>query len=151
MLRTRRIAEALATLQNDLPVLIEETREVIGDKQSEEGLVAVMALLDAVNLLAGGYEKFRQRAAGREVDPWHRIARNLRPLILEALRSAGVKRPGGFGKITSPAVGIVKSALAYLEVEVSELAIVETMRRTRTWARKGGKIALVKPQTSRAP
>ena len=82
MLRTRRIAEALATLQNDLPVLIEETREVIGDKQSEEGLVAVMALLDAVNLLAPGYEKFRQRAAGREVDPWHRIARNRGPSSL---------------------------------------------------------------------
>ena len=148
VLRMRRIAKALATLQNDLPVLIEDTRKVIGNKQTE-GLTAVMAFFGAVNPLAAGFEKFRQRGAGREVDPWHRIARNLRPLILEALTSAGVKR-AGFGKITSPAVQIVKSALAYLEVEASEQAIVEAMR-TRTRARKNGKITLAKPQTSRAP
>ena len=99
-LRRRRIAEALATLQNDLPVLMEDTRIAIGDKKSE-GLTALVALLDAIKPFAAGFEKFRQRGAGREVDPWHKIARNLRPLILEALTSAGVKQ-AGFGKITSP-------------------------------------------------
>jgi hypothetical protein len=149
MLCMRRIAEALTTLQNDLPVLIEDTRNVIGDKQSE-GLSAVIALLDAINPLAEGFQKFRQRGAGREVDPWHNIARNLRPLILDALKSAGVKR-AGFGKAeTSKAIRIVKSALAYLGVQATEQAIVEAMR-TRSRARKGGKIALAKPQTSRAP
>jgi hypothetical protein len=143
-LRARRIAEALSTLRSDLPALIEDTRKGIGDQQSD-GLATVVALLDAVNLLVPGFQKFRQRGGGREVDPWHRIARNLRPLILEALRSSGVKR-AGFGKITSPAVQIVKSALAYLEVKVSEQAIVEAMRPTRLRASRVGKLPSQNPR-----
>jgi hypothetical protein len=145
MLRMRRIADALATLRNDLPILIEDTEKANGDKQSE-GLIAVVTLLDAVKPLAAGFQKFRKRGAGREVDPWHQIARNLRPLILEALMSAGITR-AGFGKTTSPAVKIVKSAFSYLKVETSEEAIVEAMRKPRT--RKGGKNTLAKPQTAR--
>ena len=113
-LRVHRIAKALATLQNDLPELVKDTPKATGDKQSE-GLAAVEALLNAANLLAPGFQTFLRRSAGRGVDPWHRIARNLRPPILEALRSSGVTR-AGFGKITSPAVEIVKSAPAYLGV-----------------------------------
>lgn len=89
MLRARRIGGALATLQNELPGLIDDTWKVLGDKQADE-LVSVVALLDSVNLLEPGFQKF-QRRSGREPDPWHRIAQNLRPLILAALRSCGIR------------------------------------------------------------
>ena len=89
MLRARRIGGALATLQNELPGLIDDTWKVLGDKQADK-LVSVVALLDSVNLLEPGFQKF-QRRSGREPDPWHRIAQNLRPLILAALRSCEIR------------------------------------------------------------
>ena len=75
-LRMRRISKALTILQNDLPVAIDDTRKVFPDPQSDR-LVVVVALLHSVNLLAPIFQKFAPRGAGREPEPWHRIAREV--------------------------------------------------------------------------
>jgi len=124
-LRMQRIHVALTTLQKDLPVLIDDTLKVFPDARSTR-LVGVIALLDSVNTLVPGFQKFG-RGPGREPERWHRIARNLRPMIIAALKSAGVKR-AGFGKPTSPAVKIMRAALDYLDVRKSSEAIVDAMR-----------------------
>jgi hypothetical protein len=79
-----------------------------------------------VDSLAPGFQTFG-RGPGREPELWRRIARNLGPMIIKALKSAGVKR-AGFGKPTSPAVKIMRAALDYLDVRKSHDAIVDAMR-----------------------
>jgi hypothetical protein len=123
--RIRRIHLALTTLQKDLPVLIDDTLKVFPDARTTR-LLGVIALLASVNTLAPGFQTFGQRP-GREPELWRRIARNLGPMIITALKSAGVKR-AGFGKPTSPAVKIMRAALDYLDVRKSHEAIVDAMR-----------------------
>jgi hypothetical protein len=124
-LRMQRIHLALTTLQKDLPALIDDTLKVFPDGRTTR-LVGVIALLDSVDSLAPGFQTFG-RGPGREPELWRRIARNLGPMIIKALKSAGVKR-AGFGKPTSPAVKIMRAALDYLDVRKSHDAIVDAMR-----------------------
>lgn len=141
MLRLRRISQALAILQKELPAAIEDTRRV-NPKAEGEGLHAAIALLELANRLEPAYRGFRRR--GREPEGWHRVARTLGPLIRAALESEGTGR-AGFGKPTSPAVKVVELALGYLGVHKSCEAIVDAMRgRTK----KGGKMIGAKSQTS---
>ena len=125
-LRLRRIHEALATLQKELPVLVDSTRKVFPEAHGE-GLVATIALLNSVNLLAPAYEKFHRPGVGREPEAWHRIARNIGPMILQVLKANSIAR-AGFGKPTSPAVKIMQLALTYLDERHSPEAIVDAMR-----------------------
>jgi hypothetical protein len=133
-LRMTRISEALRTLQTDLPVLIDDTLKVFPDRQAS-GLKPVVALLDSVNLLVPGFEKYKRHGRGPEPERWHNIARNLRPRILDVFKSSG--RHAGIGKPTSPAVTVKQSALTYLGVETSQQAIVDAMRgrEQRSWRR----------------
>jgi len=124
-LRGQRIHLALTTLQKDLPGLIDETLKVFPDARTTR-LVGVIALLDSVSTLAPWFQAF-DRGPGREPERWRRIARNLRPMIISALKASGVKR-AGFGKPTSPAIRIVRAALDYLDVRKSHEAIVDALR-----------------------
>jgi hypothetical protein len=124
-LRGQRIHLALETLQKDLPGLIDDYLKVFPDARTNQ-LVGVITLLNSVNALAPGFQEFA-RGPGREPELWHRIARNLRPMIITALKSAGVKR-AGFGKSTNRAVKIMRASLDYLDVRKSEEAIVDAMR-----------------------
>jgi hypothetical protein len=45
-------------------------------------------------------------------------------------KASGIKK-AGFGKTTSPAVRVMKSALQWLKVNATEEAIVEAMRKPR--------------------
>jgi len=133
LLRMIRIGEALRTLQTDLPVLIDDTLKVFPDRQAS-GIMPATALLNSVNLLAPGFQKYRPYGRGPEPERWHNIARNLGPRILDVFKSSG--RRSGFGKSTSPAVAVMQSALSYLDVEASQETIVEAMRPKRTRTKK---------------
>jgi hypothetical protein len=124
-LRGQRIHEALTILQDDLLGVIDDTLKVFPDARTNQ-LVAVIALLDSVNALAPGFQAFA-RGPCREPELWHRIARNLGPMIITAIKSAGVKR-AGFGKSSNRAVKIMRAALDYLDVRKSDEAIVDAMR-----------------------
>jgi hypothetical protein len=160
-LRIARISKALTTLQNDLPVLIEDTRKVFPDPQGSR-LITAVALLDAVNSVAPRDPVVRRvetalsrsvtaplrQGPGRKPAGWHYIAQELGPIVLDALKSSNV-RTAGFGKPTSPAVKIMKLVLDYLGVATSPEAIVEAMRRRPKRRKKeGGEIAPAKFQTS---
>jgi hypothetical protein len=139
-LRIERIGEALRTLQTELPVLIGDTLKFSPGSRAR-GLVPVLALLDSVNLLAPGFQRYRPRGRGREPERWHNIARNLGLHITKIFKSSAGRRVG-FGKPTSLGVAIMQSALAYLRVEKSPEAIVDAMRpkRTRNKKVRGGEI-----------
>lgn len=122
--RIRRISVALAALQKDVPVLIDDASKIAPDIP---GLPALVALRDVVNVLAPAYAKFLPKGRGRKPESWHTVARTLGPLFTDAIKQTGGKR-AGFGKGTSPAVGIMRSALAYLGIEASPDAIVDAMR-----------------------
>jgi hypothetical protein len=150
-LRMRRIREALTTLQNDLPVLIEDTRKAFPDPQRSRLLVA---LLDAVNsvaprdpaaahmktALARSVSAPLRQGPGRKPSGWHYIAQELGPIIGEALKRCGVT--SGFGKPTSPAVKILELVFGYLSFATTAEAIVDAMRKPRKRTKKlGGEIA----------
>jgi hypothetical protein len=123
--RMQRIHLALTTLQHDLPDLIEDHVKIDPDARTTR-LVGVIALLDCANSLAPIFQTYG-RSPGREPELWRRIAKNIAPMIVAAVKSAGVRR-AGFGKPTSPAVKIMGAALEYLEVSKSPEAIVEAVR-----------------------
>lgn len=123
--RMQRIHLALTALRHDLPDLIEDHVKIDPDARTTR-LVGVIALLDCANSLAPIFQAYG-RSPGREPELWRRIAKNIAPMIVAAVKSAGVKR-AGFGKPTSPAVKIMGAALEYLEVSKSPEAIVEAVR-----------------------
>lgn len=145
LLRAKRIGEALRTLQTDLPGLIDDTLEALPSSRAG-GLAPVQTLLESVNLLAPGFQKYRPRGRGRESERWHNIARNLGPHITKIFKSSAGKRVG-FGKPTSPGITIMQLALAYLGVDRSPEAIVDAMRTKRRRIRKvrGGEITPKSP------
>lgn len=124
-LKLRRINDALRTLQEEFPPLIENTLTAFPDKRA--GVEAAQRLMVAVNEVAPGFSKFVQPGRGRQRARWHRVAQDIGSLIAAALKSSGVKRPG-FGKPTSPGVKVLQSALKFLLVNVSPDAIVEAMK-----------------------
>jgi hypothetical protein len=122
--RVQRISVALAALQKDVPALIDDTVKIAPE---HPGLGAVVNLRDAVNVLAPAFQKFLPKGRGRKPESWHGVIRRLGPMVKDAIKQSGGKR-AGFGKATSPAVGIMQSALAYLGIETSPDAIVDAMR-----------------------
>jgi hypothetical protein len=132
-LRLTRIAVALKSLQSELPIIIEDSREVFANKQSAslEGLVK---LLDQVNQVTPRFQNFLP-TRGRDVEFWHVVARKVGAKIIQTFKASTGRRVG-FGKPTSPAVEILRSALAYLGVTKSPEAIVDAMRPKRTRSRK---------------
>jgi len=125
----RRIGEALRALQKDLPTLLEGTLKTNPNTKSS-ALAHTHLLLDLVNQHAPAFEKFAPPPPGRAPKGWHKIARKLGPLIIKALKKSGLKR-AGFGQPTSPAVGIIRSALSFLGVETTREAIVDAMRNRK--------------------
>lgn len=124
--RIARIAEALHTLQADLPVIIEEAKAVSAGAPD-----ATIALLESVRLFTPALEKFRPRGRGRQPELWRNIARNLGPTVLQIFKSSSRRRVG-FGKPTSAGVDIIRLALEYLGVHKSREAIVDAMRPKRS-------------------
>ncbi len=122
--RMRRVSCALATLEKDIPALIDDTMRIAPEHPA---LAPVVALRDAVEVLAPGFQKFLPKGRGRNPESWHNIARKLGPMLTEAIKRSGPKR-AGFGKVTSPAVRIMHSALGYLGIAKSCEAIVDAMR-----------------------
>jgi hypothetical protein len=133
-LRNVRIADALRSLQADLPSLIEDHLRVNPDPNTER-LRPHRALLDSVNDLAPRFKNLQTRK-GRKSKNWHIVARKIGALVVETLKTS-TGRAAGLGKPTSPAVQITQSALAYLGVKAKEAAIVEAVRPKRIRARKG--------------
>jgi hypothetical protein len=132
-LRLSRVAQALQTLEADLPTLLETAHEVLPSERLEE-YRPVVELLDQVRELA---PRFRHSlpGRGRGAEPWHMVARKVGDRIVETLVTSTGRR-FGFGKSTSPAIKILQSALAYLGVEKSPEAIVDAMRPRRARSRK---------------
>jgi hypothetical protein len=122
--RMQRISVALATLQKDIPALIDDTVKIAPEHPA---MASVVALRDAVNVLAPGFQKFLPKGRGRKPEAWHGVARKLGPMFKDAIKQSSGKR-AGFGKATSPAVGIMQLALAYLGIEASLDAIADAMR-----------------------
>ena len=144
-LSMQRIYTALKMLQNELPVLITNTLKV-HPKNPPPSLAPIEALLKSANDLEPGFRKYAPRGRGREPDLWHNIARNVGRKIAEAFAKHSRKR-AGLGKPTSPAIKILKLALAYLEERHSEDAIVDAVRARRARARDGlGKYSAPNPR-----
>lgn len=122
-LRMQRIGEALRSLQTDLADYLKDTRKVRPNDKHEE----LKALIKAVDSVVPGFQKFTRSRRGPEPLLWHRIACSLKPLIVAALQSCGIKR-AGFGKPTSPAIKIVQAALSYIGVEESVDTICDALR-----------------------
>ena len=135
-LRLTRIAVALKSLQSELPIIIEDSREVFANKQlaSLEGLVK---LLDQVNQVTPRFQNFLP-SRGRNVELWHAVARKVGAEIIQTLKGS-TRRRVGFGKPTSPAVEILRSALTYLGVTKSPEAIVDATRPKRTRSNQSSK------------
>lgn len=131
-LSSKRIHFALKSLQHELPILINNTRKVFPN--TPPSLVTIEALLAATNNVAPGFQKFAPRGRGRETDLWHNIARNVGQNITKAFAKYSGRR-AGLGKSTSPAIKILKSALAYLDENHSEEAIVDAVRSRRSRTR----------------
>jgi hypothetical protein len=109
-------------LQNDLSALIDDRIS-----PNCRGVPALVELHDAVKAAIPGFRSFLPKGRGRKPEPWHRIAQDLGPTLKEAIKLSGGKR-AGFGKVTSPAVVVMSSALAWLGFEASPGAIVDAMR-----------------------
>jgi hypothetical protein len=132
-LSMRRIYIALNSLQNELPVLISNTHKVF-PRNPPPSLVPIEALLKTVNTLEPVFRKYAPRGRGREPDLWHEIARNIGRKIADAFVEQAGRRVG-LGKPTSPAIRILKSALAYLGEDQSVETIVDAVRPRRERAR----------------
>ncbi len=148
-LSMERIYTALRSLQDELPRLIPSTCKVF-PIDAPSSTAPVEKLLAAAIEVAPGFQKFAPRGRGRSPDPWHNIARNVGRNIAKVFVENCGKR-AGLGKPTSPAIRIVKSALAYLKEDHSEEAIVDAIRSRRTRSRfvkKGGNKPGI-PQTPR--
>lgn len=130
-LRLKRISAALKTLQSDLPVKIADTLRVFPGAAGGNQRTGIIELLNVVNAVAPAFAKFGPRGrGGRNREPWHNVARNLRPLISAAFESAGIRR-AGFGRATSPGIKILSSALGRLNVNVDHETIVDALRGAR--------------------
>jgi hypothetical protein len=130
----QRIYAALKALQNELPVLIANTLKV-HPKIPPPSLAPVETLFKIVNDLEPRFRKYAPHGRGREPDLWHNIARNVGRKIADAYTKHSGRRVG-LGKPTSPAIRILKLAMAYLDENHSEDAIVDAVRHRRTRVRK---------------
>jgi hypothetical protein len=127
-LRAARVAVALQTLQKDFPIMIEETRAATPPERLDT-LLPATKFRDQVNTWALRFQRHLPMR-GRERDLWHIVARKIAAQIVEIFRVSG-RRRFGFGKPTSPAVEILRCAFAYLEMEVTPVAIVDALRPKR--------------------
>jgi hypothetical protein len=128
-LRHVRVASALKTLQADLLIIIEDTRNISPQAQSSEGLRSIRTLLDSVVLVAPRFQQFLP-SRGRKADLWHNIARKLADQIRTIFKANGHRF--GFGKTTSPGIQVLQGAFAYLGVHNTSEAIVDALRPQRT-------------------
>jgi hypothetical protein len=128
-LRAARVAVALQTLQKDFPIMIEEARAATLPGRLDT-LLPATEFRDQVNTWAVRFQRHLP-SRGRERDLWHVVARKIAAQIIEIFRVSGGGRRIGFGKPTSPAVGILRCAFAYLEMEVTPEAIVDALRPKR--------------------
>ncbi len=128
-IRMKRIYTALKSLQDELPILIANTDKA-SPRNPPSSLAPIEALLAAAIDVAPVFQKFVPRGRGREPDPWHNVARNVGRDIAKVFVEHS-NRPAGLGKPTSPAIRIVKLALAYLDEHHSEEAIVDAVRSRR--------------------
>lgn len=128
----KRIDVALQTLQTELPILIANIRRIFPDGHF---LSPIEALLKSANDLEPEFRRYASRGGGRPSVLWHNIARNIGRNISKALVQHSGKRRG-IGRPTSPAIRILKSALAFLGEVHSEDTIVEAVRPRRTRRKK---------------
>jgi hypothetical protein len=129
VLRNFRIADAIRTLQKDLPSLLDDARRVVPpDKLG--ALHPLESLLVDINSIASRFNSTKSPGRGRTPKTWHTVARKVGALIVDALRASNGRR-AGLGKATSPAVKITRKALAYLGVNATPTAIVDAVRHRR--------------------
>jgi hypothetical protein len=129
-LRNIRVADAIKTLQEDLPSLIDDTLRVVPSNKLE-ALRPFYGLLVDINSVASRFSSVKPPARGRTHAGWHIVARKIGTQIVGAWHASTGRRVG-LGKATSPAVEITQKALAYLGVKAKRETIVDAVRAKRT-------------------
>ena len=132
--RNRRIAVELAKLKVDLRQMLDDVRRVVPRERHHQWQPGfdLLALVDQI--MPYFDQHLPQR--GREPDPWHTVARKIGAQIVDAFKASGIRR-ASLAKPTSPAVEVLRRALAYLGIRRSVETIVDAVRPKRTRKRRG--------------
>jgi hypothetical protein len=140
----KRIGIAIATLRKELPGWLDEYSSPLwqplhgftDEPVYKKTLQSMSRLREVIDLIVHeGVFRDHLPVMGRPREAWYGLALALGEEIVAALKASGVKS-AGFGKGTSPALRVLKSALRWLGVHEKDDALIMAMRRNRERGKK---------------
>ena len=134
-LKHKSLAKAIDTICFVLPSLIDEAEAFRpdGDYQGYKNL------LSSAQYCLPAFEHLLCKKRGRDCQIWHRVARNLKDLFIEAMRTTAGTRCAGFGKPTSLGIPLLRLAFQHLGLHTSDEQIVDALRPPRKRVRRGNR------------